>query len=87
VARYLTGLPGPVPLPAGGQLAASPDRGAADWLLPWAARHSAVATRQKSTARRLVSIGRGDCAVSIANEADPQAGTVPMLCVARPSVT
>jgi len=34
VARYPIGLLGPVPLQAGGQLAAWPDRGAAGWLLP-----------------------------------------------------
>src|SRR5271170_3611943 len=65
-----------------GRRAAPQGRGATGWLLSWAAGHSAVATRQKSTARRLVSISRGDRGVPVAAEADLQAGTVPMLCAA-----
>jgi len=70
-----------------GQLAAPQVCGAEGWLLPGETRHCAVATRQKSTARRLVSIDRGGRAVPIEEGADIQTSTTPMLCAAGLTVT
>lgn len=90
-APNLDSLPRPLPLRAQaddeGQLAAPQDCGAEGWLLPGERRHCAVATRQKSTARRLVSIDRGGRVVPIEGEADVQTGTTPMLCAAGRTVT
>jgi hypothetical protein len=88
---YLDSLLWPLPLRARQtrkvQLAAPQDGGAEGWLLPGKMRHCAVATRQKSTARRLVSMDRGGRAVPVQGGADVQTGTTPMLCAAGRTVT